>query len=583
MSMNKQTLTRLFTTLIALAGLSLVVATCKYPDEPMKGNSFPDTRLSNVPPNDTIAQYINQNAFPELSLSWIADDPDGYVIAYKYRWTDFARGRQLNQTPWTTILNLTKAGWENVIEVRGTPSSVFRIYNFLATLGPGDTAISRIVGDSLATLRPFAVPYKTGAVATDSLAGLNRIALQTPTTGTFIFYSPVDSNLHRYEVAAVDNNDAMDPSPAAVFFWTLVSPGSVCVIDVIPPAQSLVIRYATERFPGLLFQYRSLDPNNTNDLTFSWAVDDTAYFSPWSPDGFARVTASDFHPPTSGTHRFYVRARNRWGVISPVKDTLFTAVIPAFDDPNYPRRIMVINGNRQADIDSNRVKAFYSEILDSCGKAGKYDFFTMATNPSTSRFLDTVTIGKYSLVIYSLDTKLPVLGAAQYQLNSTRLGLIGNYMLAGGKFMLSGVPDARASINNYDTWMPTFLHIVPTTVIPYSMNTARDLVGAKGRLGYPNITFDPAKVPNGVDSGATLRYLNLNFPLRFGEPIFLFDSQSNDAGFEDLPIGIRYKAPPRLPPASETYSTVYFGFPMYYAMKGVAIQAMRQALSDVHE
>ncbi|MBI5472998.1 MAG: hypothetical protein HY961_11690 [Ignavibacteriae bacterium] len=581
--MNTRLVTNSLLTFLGLVGVAVLVATCKYPNDPLKGNSSPDTRLSNIPPNDTIAQYINVNAFPELTLSWIADDPDGYVVAYKYRWTDYVRGRQINQNPWTTILNLTKVGWDNVIALRGTSPSVSRIYNFLATLGPADTAISRAVGDSLATLRPFAVPYKTGVVVTDSLIGLSRVDLQTPTTATFIFYSPADSNGHLYEVASVDNNDAVDPTPANVFFWTLVSPGSICVIDVAPPPQSLIIRYATERFPGLLFQFRSLDPNNTNDLTFSWCVDDTAFWSPWSAGVTARVTASDFHPPSSGNHRFFVRARNRWGVVSPIKDTIFSVVIPAFDDPLWPRRILFINSNRQADIDTASFKQFYSEVLDSCGKAGKYDFYCLATTPGTARFPDTVTLGKYSMVIYSLEAKLPPFGAAAYQLNSTREGLLGNYMLAGGKFILSGVPDARTSINNYDTWMPAYLHIVPSTIISYSVNTARDFAGAKGALGYPDVTLDPTKVPSGIDSGATLRNINLNYPFGFGEAIYQFDSQANDPVFENQPLGVRYKGPAPIPPQRETYSTVYFGIPMYYANKSAAIRAMRQALSDVHE
>ncbi|HLX13206.1 MAG TPA: hypothetical protein VKS81_10380, partial [Bacteroidota bacterium] len=42
----------------------------------------PITRLANVPPPDTIITAQN----PRLTLSWVGDDPDGYVVAFKYRW-----------------------------------------------------------------------------------------------------------------------------------------------------------------------------------------------------------------------------------------------------------------------------------------------------------------------------------------------------------------------------------------------------------------------------------------------------------------------------------------------------------------
>lgn len=570
--------------LVSVVSLSLV--TCKYPNDPAKGNTVPDTRLANVPANDTLAVYINQNAFPEIQLSWIGDDPDGYIVGYRYRWTDFINGQPTNVTPWATILNLTRSGWENVIEVRGTPASIFNIYNFLATLGPTDTALVRIIGDSLFTQRTFIVPYKTGPVPTDSIRGTSRIVLQTPTTGTFIFNSPVDSNLHRFEVAAIDNNDEVDPSPALTNFWTLVSPSAVVLIDAVPPANSLVIRNATERFPGLRFQFRSLDPNNLFDIRFSWAVDDTTNWSPWQEENFAYVTASSFVPIQSGTHRFYVRARNRWGVVSAPRDTAFTAVVPDFDSPGYQQRILIINGVPHTNsavsttaLDSNRVKAFYSELLDSAGKAGRYDFYNLSTTPSTGRFPDDVIFGRYSLVVYAVDVRIPILGGAFYQVNTTRLAYISRYMLVGGKVIVSGIPDARQAMSNYDVFMPNFMHVAPTTFIPYMLNTAPDFKGGKGRLGYPNVDLDTSKVPPGQ---LGLSNINLSFPWGFGQDIYRFDSVTDDPTFENLPVGVRYQAPPA-PPEQETFSTVYFGFPLYFGQKSQAIAAIRKAILDVNE
>ncbi len=591
MRMNAFFAIRFFSAACAAVGLSLFIATCKYPNEPAKENTVPQTRLANIPANDTLAQYINLNAFPELSLSWIGDDPDGYITAYRFRWTDYIGGQQSGSTGWTTILNISRDGWENVLAVKGNPASIFDIYNYLVTLGPNDTSIVRIIGDSLFTQRPFAVPYKGGVVATDSLIGLDRQVLQTPTTGTFIFNSPVDSNLHRFEVLSIDNKDAEDPTPAVVNLWTLVSPGSVVLIDSIPPANSLCIRHATDRFRGLRFIYRSLDPNNTNDLTFSWSVDDTVSWSPWSQDVFAYVTASSFKPIASGTHIFYARAQNRWGVISPIVSRSFSAVVPDFDDPNYVQRILVINGTPHTNtavsitaIDTNKVRAFFSEVLDSIGKANKYDFFTIATpRLPADRFPTDVIFGKYSLVIYLLETPLPILGSGIYKLDADKQAYINRYLTAGGNVIISGIPDILKAFNNYDLFAQTVLHIYPPSIIPLVQNNARDFGGVFGRLGYPSVLLDPAKITFSADSGAAFKFIAANFPLGFGETISTFDSYSNNPLFEGLPLGVRFQAPDPVPPARRTYSIVYFGWPTYFGLKSSVIESFRKAVSDVFQ
>ncbi len=581
----------IFVVLQILAALSLAVWSCKYPDEPAKGNTIPETRLSNVPPNDTIARYIEQNVFPELTVSWVGDDPDGYVIGFRYRWTTFVNNQQFSVSPPTTILNLTKRGWENIIAVKGSPASLFIVYNFLATLNAvTDEELIDRIGDSLSTKRTFAIPYKTGIVATDSIVGLDRLTQQTPTTGTFIFDSPVNRNLHRFEVSSIDNNDGVDATPAIVNFWTLQSPGSICVIDQVPAPNSLVIRHATEAFPGLRFAFRSLDPNNTNDLRFSWAVDDSTRWSPWSPDGFTFVTASMFTTVRSGTHRFFVRAQNRWGVISPIAAANFTVLIPKFEEDGYQPRILVINGTPHSNlavstsgVDTNALRSFYSQVLDSLGKAGKYDFYTIAT---TRTFPADSILGAYSLVIYGIETPLP--GPAQGGGNFTfstspRQQAVKNYLRVGGKFIFIGVPNVNASVSSWSDFSNEVLHILRPPEFPFLQNNARDFAGSKGRTGYPSVALDPSKIPASVDSGATLRFISLNAPYSFAETIGLFDSQVNNPLFEDLPVGIRFLAPPPVPPARATYSTIYFGFPLYFGQRSAVIQTLRKAFSDCNE
>ncbi len=580
----------------ALVFLAVVFlqSSCRYPDSPANGNSPPETRISNIPPNDTVALYIRQGVIPEFTLFWLGDDADGYVIAYKYHWTDIYRGTRI-VNPTTTILNVANlggAGLLNSIIVKGTPRSLPEMYRFFSTLTGVDTAVIRIIGDSLATRRPFAVPYKTGIVVGDSISGADSSVHRSPTTGRFIFESPADSNMHRFEVSSVDNNGAEDMTPAFVNFWTLKSPEPIVRLLSTSPAfqdtNQLAIRNTTDLFPGLQFNFFSQD-RSTDDIVYSWAVDDTANASSWSPyirDQFAFVTASSFKPIVSGWHVFYVRAKNRWGVLSNIAEGRFKATIPAFNDPSYVPRILLINSNRSQNgtlgsPDSNQIKSFYTEVMDSVGKSGRYDIITMAT-PSVTFPTQTV-LGTYSTIVYLVEQKLRPVGDGRLQLNNDRLALLGRYLRVGGKLILVGPQDTASVGGNFPAFAYDFLHedtsrssFIPGSTANWKQNNNLDFVGARGQFGYPDLMIDAAKLPS--DSLGAVRHIRKYVARGFGQTIGLFDSRTNDPEWENASVAVRF-----INPQLYTYSIVHFGFPLYYVQKSAAIQAMRKAFTDIRQ
>jgi len=572
--------------LVTIAGFAVVVWTCKYPEGPPSGNTVPETRLANVPANDTTALYIRQGTFPEQQLYWLGDDPDGYIIGFRYRWTSTRPNVPFPNSPdWTTVLNIIKGGWENSIIVRGTPGSLFRIYNFLATLTQDDAEL-RMIGDSLATRRTFAVPYRTGIVATDSIVGADRSVIQTPTTGTFIFFSPADSNLHRFEVASVDNSDEIDPTPATVNFWTLVSPGSVAVIDAIPAPNAMAIRTATERWPGLNFIYRSLDPNNSFGIDFSYSVDDSVNgWSEWSASTEAYITALEFKPLVTGrsNHVFYIRARNRWGVISPIVSRAFSAVVPPIDEPNYEKRLLLINNDRigSAFPTLAQVDSVYREVMDSLGRTGTYSVWVTTANGSNFPPVDT--LGKYTGVIVLQEHYIPPLGAGAQQIFNTSEQLaMRDYLNAGGKLIWSSAVNPIPGIQTWPNWATDIFHTIPVTAqSPIIINPNLDFIGVRGAFGYPDVRLDSLKIA--ADSMGALRWIPMNFPRGFAQTISYFDSKTNSPIFEGAPVGIRFLAPLPNPGERETYSVVYLGFPLYYAPRSAMIQTLRQAFIDIHE
>lgn len=589
--------------LFVATALSIVMWTCEYPSGSLNGNTGPDTRLANVPANDTIARYIGNNAFPELSLSWVGDDPDGYVIAFQYRWTTTGYGQPFPAPGgWNTVLNITKSDWINMILLRGSPASTFRVYDFLATLGRNiqDTSIIRIVGDSLATQRPFAVPYREGIVVTDSIVGASRLNLQTPTTGTFIFNSPADSNFHRFEVRSVDNRDAVDPSPSSVYFWTLVSPGSIVTITGVPQANSLCISYVTDRFRGLRFAFSAIDPNNGEGTDFSWSIDDTLHWSPWSSSVEAFVTAAHFQPqpPQSGTHYFHVRARNRWSVISPDTVRPFTVIVPPINNLNLPKRTLIVNDDingingtgvsGQGQPTLAQVDSFYAEIMDSLGRTGKYDVWRVAQ--MANQWPSRDTLGNYTSVLVLMEQFIRPVGQGSAQkFQGGPQQNFREYLNVGGNLIWSGTPNTPTGINSYNTinvlsgtWATDIFHIAPNTQqTPYFMSQGLDFNGVRGDLGYPSIPLDSTRIaPDSASAIRNIGNIGINFPYGFAQTISFFHSRFGTF-YENFPVGVRFLAPLPAPGQPRTYSVVHFGFGLYYGQKSAVIQSLRKAFQDI--
>jgi hypothetical protein len=85
------------------------------------------------------------------------------------------------------------------------------------------------------------------------------------------------------------------------------------------------------------------------------------------------------------------------------------------------------------------------------------------------------------------------------------------------------------------------------------------------------------------EANGLFKNIALNFPRGFGQSIYEFDSASDSTLFENSPLGVRYLAPPAIPPTRQTFSCVYFGFPLYYMNKSDVIAALRKAFEDINE
>lgn len=120
-----------------------------------------------------------------------------------------------------------------------------------------------------------------------------------------------------------------------------------------------------------------------------------------------------------------------------------------------------------------------------------------------------------------------------------------------------------------------------TFVLDYLKISAVDLsgiddaiVGVNGAQGYPDLLVDPETIFVPTWNGM-LRYVEALVPSGAGEAIFTMDVEDDQSPFEGEVCAVRYRG--------DDFSTVFFGFPLYYMDHAQAKTVTRMVLQDFGE
>ncbi len=579
-----------------------------YPNRP------PLTALANVPPPTIVYEF----GTAKVSLSWNGTDPDGFVTAYHFRWVTY-QPSETSATSWRTILNTSFSGLlhrtfvPEVQEISHNASSVPNIYHYLSTL-TGSSA------DSVITLLDSG---KTLFLFGDSVSMANVKEFQNSNKGTFIFDSRDSSNIHEFQIKAVDNKGIESISPAAVRFGTpqifppdtRVNSTSAVTVSTVDSSHvdSLghtiydrltrryertihpMLPYLTATYLGLPFAYVGSD-SLSPELMFQWNVDGKFQGNPgWSPysmqtDALITALACDSLNngwfDTTRYHYFTVRAKSQFELVDPTPDTIFFRMTV----PDFVRGIkhylLLDNTDSLGNLsDTTFVKEnptpkqrmdYFRSNLNSIVPSGTLDTFRVGPKvPFPSLF----TLSKYNAVVLTNEKKVRGRAAdltKKLLIKSESIRAINDYLKLGGKLITSGwdlygriySADTAAEFYNYE------LHLQSDTSSEYiTARTVRDFIGASGGLGYPDIIIDTAKIVGGaMDSIMTG---TLSFGL--GEQIYTFNSMSNTIQ-NHRTLGVRYIGP--------TYKVVHLGFPLYYIAQPSGNEAetvLRKAFQDIQE
>ncbi len=597
-------------TLLVLVLLPAILAAwgCN-PKEPgsLHPNERPIIRLAkgHILPGDTLPN-------PRITLDWVGDDPDGYVVGYKYYFSN-------DVVPPRILLNIMEKGFA-LMAVTSDPKLIPDVYKYFSTLpleGLDQARTDTLArGDSITVAGVKVYASNSDSIRITSI--IESIVRETnpypihsnPNKGTFLLDSPDPYNHIIFDIVAIDKSGDTSGIPGLFDVWTTQVAKPHVGIDQTPATDtSFVMVKKTDVYPGLYFHFSGNDPNSRT-IEYSWVVDrdlwpDSIPWSGWSPIPSAYVSAEDFPPSQifAVKHSFYVRARSEFGVISDDSSYIqnagtiipaykdFYTIFPAFRQAGYHQKILLLNncyGPPDAQPayvgtppypDRDTVDSFYREVFRAIGKPDSAITFY---HLQVDNFPSMEFLGTQSLVVIYGDA-IDQNGKTRRTLRGTEEFILRSYCGVGGNLIVGGW-----GVNHIWNLAPgnfwdDVIHVSQTRPDVQRGNGADFLRAEPLVSGYPVMELDSAKLDpawNGLlfQTGWIGTTIRVAYPVGFGETLYKYHGAANNPEVEGNPIAVRYLTYG----VSEDYFNCFFlGFPLYYMQRPGVDQLLSRALNEM--
>ena len=274
------------------------------------------------------------------------------------------------------------------------------------------------------------------------------------------FFVPIISDLEVYgfEVAAMDNDSLVDPTPSRAVFPVKNSTPSVSFTGESNPQLENMDGDTSFTFPTRTFIWDLVDPDGVESITdVFYAVDDTCAEC-WDTLGVVpQLTLTDIEP---GFHIFYLKIRDIAGAESSViyfpdsantQEPDYWKVIPVNGD------ILIVDDFNQ-DIQNNALQWFKS-VFDTLGETGNYMVWELDKELPYSQVDVTANLNYFKKVFWYAAYTGPEL----YDNASTS---IEKYILNGNHFFISLAEMKDTSF----TWFPIDSLVTISDIYGFSPN-----------------------------------------------------------------------------------------------------------------
>jgi hypothetical protein len=540
-----------------------------------------------------------------VRLDWFGNDPDGFVMAFMYRWNykEHYSDSVYTFRSWSTVLNYVSPDASHLILMLDVaegeiPGAVRVLYNYFRNNDrdpdrryPGsptyDSAYAMIFTRLAAGDTVDVQGYRVHA----SNPGAERFPVhETPWSGRFRLESNDLLNRHTFQVCAIDNEGATGPMTSVSFWTRKVEPPIVAIVVQASPRSTdtlFVLPSRTLTWPGIRFTASGAD-RNSQTISYSWKFDSREW-TPFSDDVTVWCTGNDLDTPYTGRHTARLRGKNEFEAITPdsLQPTLpFQTVFPRFTAPGFTKRVLLVSVNRnpggalvsRSCPPESTIMQYYDGIFSDLGI--QHDLYSPAGIGHPALNL----LSGYSAVYLITDNLPPgdiykVIPAMRY----------ARYAEAGGSMMINGIgwPSLSLVFSSAESLLVKVFRmkdlLPPGLSGTFEINNEFDCLGARAvsASGYPDLELDttkcdPESEPAGSSINAThrgIRRMHVCQPQGIAEVIYRFDSRVDSTRFEGNPLGIRYIGP--------TYSTIMFGIPLYFVKQDQATEAIRKGMTDL--
>jgi len=394
------------------------------------------------------------------------------------------------------------------------------------------------------------------------------------TTETSLTIAVESSDLLNYQVfqiRAVDNDGAADPTPAEKRFYTeqTIFPRTQ-IVSPVDNEQFFVKAQTTDWWRGIELTFTGRDQDGSI-VQYGWSVDGSDWT--WTSDTTIFLPPSTFAPPLAGLHTVKVISRDNTNLLDPIGDSVRVELV----EPTFSRDILIIDetqeGNFPYELRSYtdaRVDSFYAALF---GTPYQWDYYARGqTLPPRD------SLGLYKLIIWHADDRP---SSAPHALPN-HTDVIKDYLNVGGKFVMSGWRILKSFAWNQQfpvsfqagTFVYDYLHI--TSAGETALDG--DFTLAEGTSGFTSVGVDSVKFLDVFPFFGKLAQINFMSEQGIGgfaRKMYLYQNPPSSTYFQyrGQTCGLIYYG--------TSFDVVVLGFPIFFMdpnQVGVMAQEILQAL-----
>ncbi len=341
-----------------------------------------------------------------------------------------------------------------------------------------------------------------------------------------IFESSDTLNQQIIQVRSMDDDSAVDPTPAEKYLFTPRTYYPVTTINSpVNNSQFYYLDEMTDWWQGIKLNFSASDKDG-EIVEYGWSLDDNDFI--WTTDTVVNLTSDIFIDGVSGKHTIKVISKDNTNLI----DTIGAEIKFTFIKPEFNKNILIIDDTEERHFPSSASRS--DAVVDS--------IYNKLFSPDSSidykeNGMPSKTIlGNYKLVIWHSDNPSSIHHlVAQEEKIQDYLNVGGNLIVSGWQVLKQFAFDQNFPMEYEEgSFVRDYLHV---TAAQAHGGLFGDFTQASGYRGTPTLVLDGALM-KGFPYNEKLKLIEVMIPGPFTEVLSTYLGE--DKELSKYPVGISY-------------------------------------------